>query len=162
MNTPIDFMSAAARIATDEDARKLSILLVDDEPELLRVYRLLLEMNGYRILTAENGRDALRIAAVERPSLIFCDLLMPGMDGIEVLRALRRAEATRHIPFVFLSGSSADEAAKIRTARNEAAAYIAKPCSIARIRTVIEELARRFDLLQENLSLAESIKRRSA
>lgn len=164
MNNQVDFFAAAATVASEGSPQTLTILLIDDEPELLRVWRMLLEMSGYRILTAQNGRDALRIALREKPSMIFCDMNMPGMDGERVLRTLRRMKPTREVPFVFLTGSVVDDLVKSRVDHLGASEFLCKPCPITRIRDVIDTLAERFDLLQENLAVAGAMTmtRRSA
>lgn len=83
-----------------------TILLVDDDPNILRPLRLLLEREGYRVLTASDGQAALAAAAVESPNLIVTDWMMPRLDGVGLCRQLRDDAATADIPVVMLSAAS--------------------------------------------------------
>ena len=65
------------------------ILVVDDEMELVQLYRIVLESEGYNVHGAYNGKQALRLVDEEEPNLILLDVMMPGMDGIEVCRQIR-------------------------------------------------------------------------
>jgi CheY-like chemotaxis protein len=82
-----------------------TILLVDDDPNILRLLRLLVEREGYRVLTAPDGQVALAAAAIERPSLIVTDWMMPRVDGVELCRRLKGDSATAGIPVVMLSAA---------------------------------------------------------
>ncbi len=81
-----------------------TILLVDDEPELVALVKLRLEANGYHVLTASDGAEGIEQARGEHPNLILLDISMPHMDGFLVYRRLQRAEQTRQIPCILLSG----------------------------------------------------------
>ena len=83
-----------------------TILLVDDDPNILRPLRLLLEREGYRVLTAPDGQAALAAAVVESPNLIVTDWMMPRMDGVGLCRRLKDDAATADIPVVMLSAAS--------------------------------------------------------
>ena len=80
------------------------ILIVDDERDTLSVLGNGLTAEGYSIIKADNGGDALDLAKSERPDLIILDILMPGMDGGEVARMLKEVPETKHIPIIFLTG----------------------------------------------------------
>lgn len=82
------------------------ILVVDDEPEICNVLRLCLENEGYQVATAGTGREALASVAAERPDLILLDVVMPDMNGFEVLKRLRADAATADIVVVFLTARS--------------------------------------------------------
>jgi DNA-binding response OmpR family regulator len=84
-------------------AGSLNILLVEDDPAVSDMYKLKLEMEGYRVLIAEDGEEGLRIAREIRPHLIFLDVRLPKLDGMSVLEALRGDDQTRHIPVLILS-----------------------------------------------------------
>ena len=87
-------------------ARELAtILLVDDDPNILRPLQLLVEREGYRVLTAQDGETALAIAAIESPRLIVTDWMMPRVDGVELCRRLKGDTATADIPVVMLSAA---------------------------------------------------------
>ena len=79
------------------------ILIVDDEAELLELVKMRLEAHQYEVLTAASGTSGLECALKERPDLILLDVMMPGMDGNEVLRRLRHDERTRSIPVIMLT-----------------------------------------------------------
>jgi CheY-like chemotaxis protein len=80
------------------------ILIVDDEQDTLSVLGKGLTAEGYLIIKADNGGDALVLATSERPDLIILDVLMPGMDGGEVARRLKGIPETEDIPVIFLTG----------------------------------------------------------
>jgi CheY-like chemotaxis protein len=79
------------------------VLVVDDEFDVLSVYTMLLEYNGFRVRTAGNGREALEEAAVERPDIVVSDFMMPIMDGGELCRAWRASADLGRIPFILSS-----------------------------------------------------------
>ncbi|TNJ36982.1 response regulator [Prosthecochloris vibrioformis] len=81
-----------------------SILLVDDEPSHLRLLEVMLRMTDYRLLTATDGYKAMEICKQERPSLIFADVHMPVLDGIEFRRLLLEDADFSSVPFIFMSG----------------------------------------------------------
>jgi two-component system, cell cycle response regulator DivK len=84
--------------------RGVHILLVDDDSASLSVHRAVLEAAGFCVGTASDGPSALRASRARKPHLILLDLMMPGMDGGEVLRRLRKDERTRTVPVVALTG----------------------------------------------------------
>ncbi len=82
---------------------KQRILLVDDEPHLVKVIKLRLEGAGYSVLTAQTGESALKLAQEESPDLIILDIVMPDIDGFQICNILRSHYKTSHIPIIFLS-----------------------------------------------------------
>jgi CheY-like chemotaxis protein len=82
------------------------VLVVEDDRFLRRACETSLRQRGLTVLGARDGEEALRLARTEAPDLILLDLLMPKLTGLEVLQALRGAEATRSIPVLILSNSS--------------------------------------------------------
>ncbi|RKE25204.1 response regulator receiver domain-containing protein [Paraburkholderia sp. BL23I1N1] len=82
-----------------------TVLLVDDDPNILRPLRVLVEREGYRVLTAEDGQAALAVAAIESPGLIVTDWMMPRLDGVDLCRRLKGDTATADIPVVMLSAA---------------------------------------------------------
>lgn len=88
------------------DASRKRVLIVEDDRFLRRACQARLEQQGYMILTAQDGEEAVRVARTEIPDLILLDLLMPKLHGLEVLRILRAEEGTRAIPVLVLSNSS--------------------------------------------------------
>lgn len=122
---------------TDKD----KILAVDDTPASLMLLTDILKSEGYEVRSAINGELALYAAASNPPELILLDIRMPGMDGFEVCRRLKAAEATREVPVIFVSAVlETDE--KIRGFELGAVDYVTKPYNreelLARVRTHLE------------------------
>src|SRR5690606_24069468 len=102
---------------------KRLILVVDDEPAILRLVRAKLQADGYGVITADRGATALDLVDEERPDLIILDLMMPEMDGFETLRKLRRFSST---PVIMLTARGGD-ADKLRGFESGVDDYITKP-----------------------------------
>jgi CheY-like chemotaxis protein len=104
-----------------------SILLVDDYPDTLEMWALYLRSCGYRVMTAADGNDALRIAQAQLPNLVILDLDLPGISGYEAARRLRDGAGTAGIPLIAATGYShgkqLDEAQKVGFD-----AVLIKPC----------------------------------
>ena len=102
------------------------IMVVEDEKDLSKVLHVALAAHGYEVIIANDGKEALVKAVKEKPSLILLDVVMPHMDGLEVLHRLKLDPKTKHIPVIMLSGrddiDSVDEAKEIG-----AKDYITKP-----------------------------------
>jgi DNA-binding response OmpR family regulator len=103
-----------------------TILLIEDNNEILENFTEFLEMEGYKVLGAGNGKKGVELARAFIPDLIICDVLMPEMDGHEVLHLLLETSKTHDIPFIFSTAMSE------KVERNEALAlgaddYIIKP-----------------------------------
>ena len=81
-------------------------LIVDDDPVNTRLVRKYLERTGLDVDACADGRAGLELALSDPPDLVILDVMMPGMDGLEVCRALRSVEATRDLPVIFLSARS--------------------------------------------------------
>jgi DNA-binding response OmpR family regulator len=113
------------------------ILLVDDEPKIIRLARDYLEKDGFRVLSAWDGPTALATARRERPDLVILDVMLPGMDGWEVCRALRRE---LDIPVIMLTARS-EEADQVLGLELGSDDYVTKPFSpralSARVRAVL-------------------------
>jgi DNA-binding response OmpR family regulator len=119
-----------------------TILLVDDEQKLRDLIRVYLEQEGYRVVEAGHGREALYVARVERPDLIILDVMMPEMGGFEFLRVFMKESQT---PVVFLT-AKVDDTEKILGLELGADDYITKPFNmrelIARVRVVLRRTQR--------------------
>lgn len=85
-----------------------TVLLIDDEEHARKLVKLLLEREGYRVLTAPNGEEGLLLAKVERPHVALLDLVMPKLNGHEVLRRLRSDPDTSLIPVIMLTARGAE------------------------------------------------------
>ena len=102
------------------------ILVVDDaKTDLLNLKELLVE-NGYQVITATSGKEALERASSDRPDLIFLDIVMDEMDGFVACRKLTGGEATKHIPVVLVSAKS-QKVDKLWAQKQGAKAYVVKP-----------------------------------
>ena len=157
---PPAFAQPPRRRSTDDEV----ILIVDDLPENLSVLGSLLQGAGYRVKVANAGDVALRLAEhAPRPSLILLDVMMPDMDGHEVLRRLRANPATREIPVIFLTAMNAGEDEE-RAFDAGIADYLLKPIKpavvLARVRSqLLVRQARRW-LQDQNMALEAEVARR--
>jgi CheY-like chemotaxis protein len=131
----------------------LTILVADDDPTMVRLLTLALEPDGFRVVTANDGEAALAQARLEHPALILLDWQMPGADGIEVTRALRREPdpALRDVPVVLITAQSGPD----NTAAGFAAGvtdYLTKPFRPAHVRTRVQAwlLRRRAEPARES------------
>ncbi len=102
------------------------ILVVDDEPETVRILAVMLGMKGYEVLKAFRGLQALEIIARQHPDLVLLDVMLPDVDGIGLLRRLRSAPATRDLPVILMSARSSDQAVTAGMAAG-ANDYVVKP-----------------------------------
>ena len=95
---------------------KARILMIDDEPNHLKVVKLILEREGYRVLTAGNGEEGLILAKVEQPHVVLLDVMMPKMDGYEALRRLRADQDLKNTPVIMITarGTEHDIATSFR------------------------------------------------
>ncbi len=118
------------------------VLAIDDEPGVLRLLRTQLSAEGFRVVTASDGEQALTLAEEQRPDIVLLDLMMPGLSGVEVMRALR---ARSEVPIVMLTAKG-DDQDKVRGLELGADDYLAKPFSpdelSARIRAVLRRSVR--------------------
>lgn len=119
---------------------KETILIVDDEEDILELIKFNLKGEGYNILQAMTGEEAIKIAKQSGPDLIVLDLMLPGIDGLEVTRYLKNKDATTNIPIVMLTakGEESDIVTGLELGAND---YISKPFSprelTARIRAIL-------------------------
>jgi DNA-binding response OmpR family regulator len=120
---------------------KATILLVDDDPALLRLVTMSLRGEGYRVITAYRGADALRLAYREQPDLIILDIMMPHMDGWEVCQRLREMTDT---PIIFLTARDGLQD-RLRGFAAGADDYIAKPFNIDELLLRIAAVLRRAE-----------------
>jgi PleD family two-component response regulator len=146
------------------------ILIAEDESSLRLVLRTILECEGFDVLEAVDGSDALRKATAELPDLVLLDVMMPDLDGYEVCRRLRGAFSTRHIPIVMLT-ARAEQTDKVRGLEGGANDYVTKPWDnrelVLRIRNVLDwskqqRAASPLTGLPGNHSINDEIRRRLA
>ena len=116
-----------------------TVLVVDDDRLIIATVTDLLVSNGYRVVTARDGRSGLSQAKIEKPDLITLDLIMPEMDGYEVARQLRQDPAFRQIPIIVLT-SQADSDAREKALQSGADSYMVKPVNPTLLLTQIRSL----------------------
>lgn len=127
------------------------ILVIDDEPDLVRFVRRALETEGYQVLTSTNGLDGIRLALTERPDLVVLDLVMPGVHGEAVLSAVMAQDPGLRVLILSATG---DVQLRIACLEEGAVDFLAKPFAvrelIARVRSRLQEnsTSRRRDILQ--------------
>ncbi|MBK8568158.1 MAG: response regulator [Saprospiraceae bacterium] len=114
------------------------ILLIEDTPEILENFTEYLEMHGYEVHAADNGKDGVAFAAEISPDLIICDALMADMDGFEVLRLIKKSAKTAGIPFVF-STSMSENLEKSEALALGADDYLVKPFDLSKLLEVAEK-----------------------
>jgi two-component system alkaline phosphatase synthesis response regulator PhoP len=107
---------------------KEKILVVDDEEDILELVRYNLSREGYKILCASSGEEGLKAAKAEKPDLIVLDLMLPGLDGLDVTRRLKWDEITRKIPIIMLTAKG-EESDIVTGLELGAEDYITKPFS---------------------------------
>ena len=118
------------------------VLVVDDHKIIRDLVRLNLEMAGHEVLEAADGEQALEIVDADRPDILVCDLMMPGIGGLSVLRLLRANPETKKIPFVVLTAKTLPE--DIRQATEMGAdRYITKPFEPDEVINAVDELLNR-------------------
>jgi len=132
-----------ATIAAMADSSKGTVLVVDDEPTILDVVGRYMERAGYETHRAADGPEALRLAAAHRPDLVVLDLMLPGIDGIEVMRQLHEAPGPRIA--VILLTARGEESDRLVGLRQGADDYVVKPFSpaelVARVGAVLRRVS---------------------
>lgn len=121
---------------------KETILIVDDEVDLLELIEYNLKKAGYNVLKAENGPEGLRLARKHHPDLILLDIMMPRMTGFEVVTQLREDTELKHVPVLFLTARS-DEETEVHGLEVGADDFLPKPISTAKLVARIKTALRR-------------------
>lgn len=127
---------------------EISILLVDDEPDILEIIGFNLSREGYRVSTAENGEEALKIAQQKKPHLIILDVMMPKMDGIETCERLRQLSGLEHTLITFLTARGEDYSlvAGLNAGADD---YITKPIRPKVLVSKVKSLLRRLQSAEQ-------------
>jgi DNA-binding response OmpR family regulator len=102
------------------------VLVVDDEAEIRELCRVNLEFEDFEVIEASDGPQALQLVRSERPDLVFLDIMMPGMDGWEVLQRLKEDDATAGIPVILLTAKSGEDD-QMRGWQEGILEYVSKP-----------------------------------
>jgi len=106
---------------------KKTIMVVDDEPHLLNLVKAILKLEGFRVITANNGEEALKKIRKTKPDLILLDMMMPGMTGLETLERIRKDSRSKNIKVVLLTVITSSEIDKRTVKRLKILDHIEKP-----------------------------------
>ena len=123
---------------------KQTILVVDDERDLLDLIEYNLKKEGFKVLKAENGEEGISKAKEHRPDLILLDIMMPKLDGLEAVEIMRKDDDLKKTPIIFLTARS-DEKTEIDGLNKGGDDYITKPISTTKLVSRIKAVLRRFD-----------------
>ncbi|WP_341215617.1 response regulator [uncultured Wocania sp.] len=132
-----------------------TVLLIEDDTVLRENTSELLELSGYKVLKASNGKVGVALAKKQHPDIVICDIMMPELDGYSVLERLSKSKLTKYIPFIFLSAKT--ERDDVRKGMNLGADdYITKPFTEDDLISAIESRLAKVSILQELNSLQDS------
>ncbi|HVG13577.1 MAG TPA: response regulator [Chitinophagaceae bacterium] len=132
-----------------------TILVIDDNNDLRENTAEILELAGYKTLTAENGKRGIEVATREKPSLIICDIMMPELDGYGVLHLLRKNKDTENIPLIFLTAKT--ERSDLRKGMEMGADdYITKPFDDIELLNAVEVRLKKAEILNKAYSSTPS------
>jgi two-component system nitrogen regulation response regulator NtrX len=140
--------------AKDGGSLKSRILIVDDEAEIRRSLRMILEYEGYEVVEASSGPEGVSLAEREGPDLVFLDIKMPGMDGLEALQRMR--SASESVPVVIISGHGTVSTA-VEATKAGAFDFIEKPLASERVLVTIRNALDQTRLRDENRSLKRAV-----
>ncbi|MDT0685170.1 response regulator transcription factor [Autumnicola psychrophila] len=134
--------------------KDICILLVDDEPDILEIVSYNLSSEGYKVITADNGADGVKLAKKKNPQLIILDVMMPGMDGIEACEKIRKIPELEDTIIAFLTARGEDYS---QMAGFDAGAddYITKPIKPKVLTSKVKALLRRFKDDTSNASIVK-------
>ncbi len=116
------------------------LLVVEDIPDILNLLEATLKFKGYRVVTARNGEEALEALEKERPALIITDILMPKMDGFNLVHRLRINPETRTIPVVFLSATYVAPEDKLFAQSIGVNRFVEKPVDLVKFLPIVERI----------------------
>ena len=124
---------------------KEKILVVDDEEHIRELIKFNLENNGFKVLCAQDGKEALRIAKEEVPSLVLLDLMLPGMDGLDVCKEIRKDSSMSNMPIIMITakGEEIDKTIGLELGADD---YITKPFSVRELVARIKAILRRTNM----------------
>jgi CheY-like chemotaxis protein len=115
------------------------ILICDDDPVILRLLEVNLELEGYSVLAAHNGQEAIEIATAEKPDLVILDIMMPKLDGYQTAERLKAQDETKDIPVVFVSAKA--QLSDIEKGKSYGVAdYLTKPFDPSDLLEIVERL----------------------
>jgi len=124
---------------TVEQGRPVRILVVDDQPDIRMMCRVNLALEGYEVIEAPDGESGLLAARAAHPDVVLLDVMMPGIDGWEVLETLKKSKSTVNIPIVMLTARVQRED-EIRGWTSGASDYVAKPFNPSLLIEVVQRI----------------------
>ena len=124
------------------------IMAVDDERHIVRLIQVNLERSGFQVITAFDGPDALKKVEADKPDLIVLDVMMPRMDGFEVLKRLQANPETREIPVIMLTAKAQDTDV-FRGWSSGVSAYLTKPFNPLELITFVKRILSGYDQYDE-------------
>ena len=133
---------------------KQTILVVDDEKDLLDLIEYNLKKEGFDVLKAENGEEGIAVAKEKNPDLVLLDIMMPKMDGMQAVEEMRKDDQLKNIPIIFLTARS-DEKTEVEGLNKGGDDYITKPISTTKLISRIKAVLRRFDEKEESVNRLE-------
>jgi DNA-binding response OmpR family regulator len=119
------------------------LLIVEDDPDIRKLLDTALAFKGYRVLTAQNGREALNLIHKERPRIVIADIMMPQLDGFGLVHRLRIDPETRDVPVIFITATYIAQEDREFALKIGVTRFIQKPVDLERFLTVINELLKR-------------------
>jgi len=122
------------------NAKQVYLLIVEDDPDIRALLDTTLQFREYRVITANNGRDALELVQKEHPILVIADIMMPQLDGFGLVHRLRINPETRMIPVVFITATYVAPEDKAFALRIGATRFIQKPVDLDIFLEIVEEL----------------------
>ena len=122
----------------------MKILVVDDEKDIVDLIAYNLEKEGFAVLKAYDGEEALELVGLEKPRLVILDLMLPGIQGLEVCKFIRKNPETASLPIIMLTAKG-EEIDKILGLEMGADDYITKPFSVRELTARVRAVLRRFE-----------------
>lgn len=138
-------------VLTDNNVDVVTVLIIDDEHDFTDYLTSTLNRRDkYSVIAANNGKEGLLLAKENKPAVILLDIMMPGIDGFEVLRNLKSFQETMSIPVIMLSALSNHEA-RLQSLKLYSEGFIEKPCSVEDIISTIDDTLKRREELKKRI-----------
>ena len=134
---------------------KKHILAIDDEKDILKLLQYNLEREGYSVSLAKTGEEGLDAVKAKRPDLLILDIMLPGMDGLEVLKIIRANKESRNLPVLMLTAKSS-EVDQILGLELGAADYISKPFSVKVLQARVKNIFRNLETKKEDTRVVQA------
>jgi DNA-binding response OmpR family regulator len=122
------------------DAEQAYLLIVEDDPDILKLLNTTLSFKGYRVVTARNGKEGLDVIQEERPAIVIADIMMPKLDGFGLVHRIRINPETRDIPVVFITATYVAPEDREFALNIGATRFIQKPVDLDKFLTTVAEL----------------------